>query len=59
MDNNCEYVANIAGRMNRDSRRDPKGSIQLNIHAFQDLLEICKEEKVRKVVGKFLGGIRY
>ena len=50
VDNNCEYVANIAGRMNRDSRRDPKGSIQLNIHAFQDLLEICKEEKVRKVV---------
>ena len=50
VDNDCEYVANIAGRMNRDSRRDPKGSLQLNIHAFQDLLEICREEKVRKVV---------
>lgn len=50
VDNGCEYVANIAGRMNRDSRRDPRGSLQLNIHAFQDLLEICREEKVRKVV---------
>lgn len=50
VENDCEYVANIAGRMNRDSRRDPKGSLQLNIHAFQELLEICRQEKVRKVV---------
>ena len=50
VENNCEYVVNIAGRMNRDSRRDPKGSLQLNIHAFQELLETCVRENVKKVV---------
>lgn len=46
----CDSVAHLAGRLNQKTRSTPVEGVRLNVTAFQELLEICREEKIKKVV---------
>lgn len=50
INNDCEYIIHLASKLNRLTRLDPVGGVQTNTLAFQNLLEICKEEKIKKIV---------
>lgn len=50
VEESCDSVAHLAGRLNQKTRSAPVEGVRLNVVAFQNLLEICKEEKIKKVV---------
>lgn len=46
VDYGCDSVAHLASRLNQKTRANPTDGVQTNIVAFQNLLEICKMEKL-------------
>ena len=50
VDYGCDSVAHLASRLNQKTRANPTDGVQTNIVAFQNLLEICKMEKLRRLV---------
>lgn len=50
VDHGCDSVAHLASKLNQKTRADPAGGVQTNIVAFQELLEICRKEKLRRIV---------
>ena len=49
VDYGCDSVAHLASRLNQKTRANPTDGVQTNIVAFQNLLEICKMEKLRRL----------
>lgn len=50
VDHGCDRVAHLASKLNQKTRADPTGGVQTNIVAFQNLLEICRKERLKKIV---------
>lgn len=60
VDHGCDTVAHLASKLNQKTRANPTGAVRTNIVAFQELLEICRKERIKKNrVGQFFRSIWY
>lgn len=50
VENGCRYIAHLASMLNRSTRANPVGGVRTNTLSFQNLLEICREENLEKIV---------
>ena len=50
VDHGCDTVAHLASKLNQKTRANPTGAVRTNIVAFQELLEICRKERIKKIV---------